>query len=68
MRRLRATYAFHNLAHYAEIIPVWPEFDRQISSFDTGQFPYIIEQGAHAVEAHLPYLRRLLEAPISSLS
>jgi NTE family protein len=58
---LRATYAFYNLAHHAEIIPLWPNFDRNVSTFDTQQFPYIIEQGQRAAEEQLPYLRRLLE-------
>lgn len=57
---LRAAHAFHNLAHHAEIISLWPEFDRLVSGFDTKQFPYIIEQGRLAMEAQLPYLRRLL--------
>lgn len=58
---LRSTYAFYNLAHHAEIISIWPDFDRRISSFDTNQIPYIIEEGAKAAEEQLPYLKRLLE-------
>lgn len=57
---LRASYAFHNLAHHDEIIPMLPRFDRAIGSFDTAQIPYIIEQGAKTAEAQIPYLRRLL--------
>jgi NTE family protein len=57
---LKANFAFHNLAHHAEIIPVLPEFDREISLFDTQQIPYVIEQGEQAMEASLPYLRQLL--------
>lgn len=60
---LRANYSFHNLAHHAEIIPVLPEFEREIRLFDTDQFPYVIEQGMRATEAQLDYLHRLLEAP-----
>ncbi len=37
-------------------------FDRPISLFDTGQFPYVIAEGERAAEAQLPYLRRLLDA------
>jgi NTE family protein len=59
---LRANYAFHNLAHHAEIIPVLPEFDENVGLFDTHKFPYVIEQGARAAEAQLPYLRQLLAA------
>ena len=57
---LRANFAFHNLAHHTEIIPVLPEFDRQIGLFSTDQFPYVIEQGERATEAQIPYLKRLL--------
>jgi NTE family protein len=59
---LRASYAFHNLAHHAEIIPVLPEFDRRVGLFDTGKFSYVIEQGERATEQQLPYLRKLLAA------
>jgi len=58
---LRANYSFHNLAHHAEIIPILPEFDRQIGLFDTDQIPYAIEEGARAAEAQIPYLKRLLD-------
>lgn len=57
---LRANFAFHNLAHHAEIITVLPEFNRNIGLFDTDQIPYVIEEGARATEAHLPYLDRLM--------
>jgi NTE family protein len=58
---LRANYAFHNLAHHAEIIPILPEFEGRISLFDTNRIPYVIAQGERAAEAQLPYLTRLLE-------
>ncbi len=58
----KANYAFHNLAHHAEIIPILPEFEKPISLFDTDQFPYVIAQGERAAEAQIPYLRRLLAA------
>jgi NTE family protein len=57
---LRANFAFHNLAHHAEIIPILPEFDRQIGLFSTDQIPYVIEEGERATEAQIPYLKRLL--------
>jgi len=60
---LRANYSFHNLAHHAEIIPMLPDFEREIRLFDTDQFPYVIECGARAMEAQLDYLHRLLESP-----
>lgn len=57
---MRANYAFHNLAHHAEIIPIIPEFDRPIRLFDTDQFPYVIEQGMRATEAQVDYIQRML--------
>lgn len=59
---LRANYAFHNLAHHAEIIPVLPDFGRPIRLFDTGEIPHVIEQGERATEAQLPHILRALEA------
>jgi NTE family protein len=58
---LRANYAFHNLAHHAEIIPVLPSFDRPIRLFDTHEIPYVIAEGERATEAQLGHLRRALE-------
>ena len=59
---MRASYAFHNLAHHAEIIPIMPDFDRPVRLFDTDQFPYVIEQGMRATEAQLDYIQRMLAA------
>jgi NTE family protein len=63
---LRANYAFHNLAHHAEIIPVLPEFDGPIGLFDTDKFPYIIDQGEKATEEQIPYLLRMLSGSAAS--
>lgn len=57
---LKAAYAFHNLAHHAEIISIWPKFGEQVSTMDTQQFPRIIQAGEKAMQEHLPYLHRLL--------
>lgn len=57
---LRATYAFHNLAHHAEIIPLLPDFEKNIGNFDTHLFPHIIAKGEEVAQAQLPYLKRLL--------
>ena len=59
---LNANFAFHNAAHHAEIISIFPEFERSIRLFDTDQIPYVIEQGEKAMQKHLPYVKRLLEA------
>lgn len=58
---LQANYAFHNAVHHAEIISIFPDFDRPIRLFDTDQFPYVIEQGEKAMLEQLPYVKRLLE-------
>jgi NTE family protein len=58
---LRANYAFHNLAHHAEIIPILPEFDGDIRLFDTDRIPHVIERGEHAMEQNLDYLRQVLK-------
>jgi NTE family protein len=57
---LRANFAFHNLAHHAEIIPILPEFEGSVGLFDTHRFAHVIECGERAAEAQLPYLRQLL--------
>lgn len=59
---LKSQFAFHALAHHAEVIPIIPEFRQRIHLFDTGKIPYIIEEGERAAEAQMPYLRRLLDA------
>ena len=57
---LRANFAFHNLAHHNEIIPIVPQFKERIGLFDTHLIPYVIEEGERAAEQQMPYLRRLL--------
>jgi NTE family protein len=59
---LKSRFAFHNLAHHAEVIPVIPQFSQRIHLFDTDKIPLIIEEGERAAEEQLPYLRRLLAA------
>ena len=59
---LKASFAFHGLAHHGEVIPVIPQFGERIRLFETEKMPYVIEQGALAMREQLPYLRRLLEA------
>ncbi len=57
---LKTNFAFHNLAHHAEIIPILPEFKHRIKLFDTDKLPYVIEEGERAAEAQLPYIKKLL--------
>lgn len=57
---LKTNYAFHNLAHHSEIIPILPEFRHTIKLFDTDKLPYVIEEGERAAEKQLPYIKRVL--------
>jgi NTE family protein len=57
---LKANYAFHNLAHHHEILPILPQFQHKIHLFDTDKIPYVIEEGEKATEKLLPRLRQLL--------
>jgi NTE family protein len=59
---LNANFAFHNAVHHAEIISIFPEFERSIRLFDTDQIPYVIEQGEKSMREQLPYVKRLLES------
>ena len=56
---LRSSFAFYNLAHHAEIIPIVPQFSKRIDFADTHLIPYIIQEGEHATKQHVPYLKRL---------
>jgi NTE family protein len=60
---LKATFAFYNAVHHAEIIPILPNFEKPVGTFDTQQIPYIIEQGEKAAEEHIPYIKQLLLNP-----
>ncbi|HET9908979.1 MAG TPA: patatin-like phospholipase family protein [Anaerolineales bacterium] len=57
---LKTNFAFHNLAHHSEIIPILPEFEHRIKLFDTDKIPYVIEQGEKASEKQLRYIKELL--------
>lgn len=59
---MRATFAFYNLAHHAELIPVLPAFDAPVALADAHLVPDLIRLGERAAEAQLPYLLRVLAA------
>jgi len=59
---LKSTYAFHNLAHHAEIFPIIPEFDEPLSMFAVDKIPDIIDKGAQATLEQLPHIKRLLSS------
>ncbi len=58
---LKTNFAFHNLAHHSEIIPIIPEFKYRIKLFDTDKLPYVIEEGERATEQYLPFIKGLLQ-------
>lgn len=58
---LKSNFAFHNLAHHGEVIPVIPAFTERVRLFDTDKIPYVISEGERAIELQLPYLRQLLD-------
>jgi NTE family protein len=58
---LRAQFAFHNLAHHAEIIAVMPDFGQKVGLRDIHLVEHLVQQGALATEHEVPYLRRLLQ-------
>jgi NTE family protein len=58
---LKANFAFHNLAHHSEIIPILPDFKQRIKLFDTDKLPYVIVEGERAAEGQLSYIKGLLE-------
>lgn len=57
---LKSTFAFYNAVHHAEIIPILPEFEKPVGTFDTQQIPYIIQQGEKASEQCMPYIKQLM--------
>jgi len=59
---LKASFAFHGLAHHSEVLAVVPRFSQRIRLFDTAKVPLIINEGEAAMREQLPYLRRLLKA------
>lgn len=57
---LRSRFAFHNLTHFTEVIPILPEFQQPVGIFDTDKIPYAIEEGRRAAMPHISYIRQLL--------
>jgi len=57
---LRSRFAFHNLSHHSEVIPVLPAFSQPVGLFDTTKISYVIEEGRRAALSHIPYIHRLL--------
>ncbi len=59
---LNSNFAFHNAVHHAEIIAVFPDFDRPVRLFDTDLIPYVIECGEAAMRQQLGYVKRILDS------
>jgi NTE family protein len=57
---LRSRFAFHNLTHFTEVIPILPEFTQPVGIFDTRKIPYVIEEGRRAAMPHIAYIRKLM--------
>ncbi|MBK7470610.1 MAG: patatin-like phospholipase family protein [Betaproteobacteria bacterium] len=57
----KSAFAFHQLAHHDEVIPIVPQFDQHVGLFETAKLAYVIEEGEKAAEEQIPYLRRLLD-------
>ena len=60
---VRAQYAFHNLSHHAEVLPIMPRIEDQVGVRDLHLIPHLVERGERAAEQQMPYLQRLLAAP-----
>ncbi len=57
---LKSSFAFYNLAHHAEVIPIIPTFNQDIGTFIGDDVDQIIEEGARATRLHIDYLKRLI--------
>ena len=57
---LNASYAFHNLAHHAEIFPIMPELDGQLSMFEVDKIPQVIQKGEDATREHVARIKQLV--------
>jgi NTE family protein len=58
---LSSSFAFHNLAHHAEIISIIPDFDEPISMFDVDKTPAVIEQGEQVTRRKIKYIKQLID-------
>ena len=63
---LRATFAFANLAHHGELIPILPQFEHPIGTIDSDKLADLVQAGVLATEASLPYILRLLLEPATT--
>ena len=57
---LAKKFAFHNMAHHAEIIILMPEFTEEVKINDVTKVPMIIEQGRQEALRHVQYIQKML--------
>ena len=60
---LLSNFAFHNLAHHTEVLPILPQFAKRVGLFETEKLDYVMDEGERVAEEQLPYRRRMLSAP-----
>lgn len=58
---LRSNFAFHNLAHHGEVLPIIPRFERRVGLFSVDQLPYVVDTGEEATEAQIDNIRASIE-------
>jgi NTE family protein len=56
----RSQYAFYNLSHHAEVVPIIPDIDIPVGLRDLHLVPQLIALGERAAEGEVAYLRRLM--------
>lgn len=59
---MRAQFAFHSMAHHAEVVLVTPDFGQKVGLRDLHLIPQLVQQGEDATLREMPYLRQLLQA------
>lgn len=57
---LQASFAYCNLAHHSDLIPIIPQFEDEIHMFDTDKIPAIIEAGEREGEKLIPTLKNII--------
>ena len=58
----RSQYAFYNLSHHAEVVPIILETDLPVGLRDVHLVPRLVSLGETAAEREMPYLKRLLDS------
>lgn len=60
----RSQYAFYNLSHHAELVPIILRSDLPVGLKDVHLIPRLVALGEEAARHEVPYLRRLIETPL----